>query len=223
MRLASFTSIALVAALAAPALAQPGVTPPSTEAPAYPTPAPQGYPAPTYAPSPYAPVYAQPVVTAPRKSEATATWLSIGATALGLGAIALGGESRNEALAWAGVAGVFVGPSAGHIYAGEGGHAVKMSLLRAGGVVVLAVGALSAHSEPACIDYCGYDDDDSEANAAIWLGGALFVGATLYDFWDAGRAARRYNEKHQASYMFAPTMMSSPHGAAPGLSLAGQF
>ena len=39
-----------------------------------------------------------------------------------------------------------IGPSAGHIYAGEGTHAVKASLLRAGGVVIFAddSGALAA-------------------------------------------------------------------------------
>jgi len=222
---AALAAVALVTVAAPDVAAQPGAMtpaspPPAPSQPAYPSP---GYPGagPSYTPAPYAP-YA-PHRAAPRaiKSESTATWLSIGTTALGFGAMMVAAEERNDALAWAGIAGVLVGPSAGHIYAGENGHAVKMSLLRTGGLVVFAVGALSASSRPSCPQYCSYDDDNGEA--AMWLGGALVVGATLYDFWDAGRAVRRFNDKQQHSYMVAPTMLSSPAGATPGVALAGQF
>jgi hypothetical protein len=211
-------ALALLATTAVPALAQPGSTPyvppPASPEPAQPVPY---APAPGYTPA-YTPGGAHPA-PAPLKSETTATLLSLGTTALGIGALALSVEAENMALAYVGAAGLFIGPAAGHIYAGETKRALGSSLLRAGGAVVFAVGALtSSHC-----DSCGPGDDHDGRSPALWLGGAIFVGATLYDFWDAHKAARRYNEKHQPSYLVAPTMMSSERGSAPGFAVMGRF
>lgn len=233
MRLAAL----LVLALATPALAQPGATepwappPPPPQAPA---------PPPTYAPPPVQPTYAPPppqgyapqgypgyapppqADVKPLKSESTATWLAIGTTALGLGMIAAAAEDGNDGLGFAGLAVGLIGPSAGHIYAGENGHALRMSLLRAAGFATLIYGIIESESAYDCIDYC-YEDTRNDGETAMWVGGAVLVGATLYDFYDAGRAARRFNEKQQRSYMVAPTMMSSGGRTSPGFALSGQF
>jgi hypothetical protein len=200
----------------------------------YPAQQPQPYPAPRpysiyqqgYQPQPY-PAYAQPVggltkPVAPRplKKESTATWLSIGATAAGLGAMYLAAQDHNENLAIAGLAVTLIGPSAGHLYAGENGHAVKMSLLRTGGLVMMIYGGSQDNTAYDCIDYCQKKDGQT----AILVGGAVILGATLYDFYDAGRAARRTNEKAARALTVGPTMMSSSGGrSSPGVALSGSF
>lgn len=146
---------------------------------------------------------------------------ALGTTALGLGAVLVAAEENNAALGWTGILVSLIGPSAGHIYAGESGHAVKASLLRTGGFVTFVAGAISASSVADCIDYC---EGSGDGEGLMLLGGAVVVGATLYDFWDAARAARRTNEKQQRAYLVGPTMMSQTAGGlAPGLALSGSF
>lgn len=217
MRLAA--AAVLVAAATTTASAQPGVTPPSSPTWAPPPPSQQPYaPAPYTAPYAAPAPYARPVEVKPLKDPKTATWLSIGATALGIGMFAAAADRDNEDLGWASIAVTLVGPSAGHIYAGEGGHALKMSLLRAAGFATFVYGALEDSSYECYDSYCENNDD---GETAMWIGGAVVVGATLYDLYDAGRAAKRTNAKHQV--MVAPTMMSAAGGVTPGVALGGSF
>lgn len=201
----------------------------------YPQPAPypqqpaQGY-APQYAPRPYyaqQPYAQQPVGGLSRpavreiKNPGTAQLLAVGATGLGLLAVYAGADDNNGELALAGAALTLVGPSAGHIYAGENAHAVKMTLLRTGALLTFAYGAAKS-TEGDCIDYC-YDNNNSDGDAAMYLGGAVFVIGTLYDLYDSGSAARRFNEK-AAKLTLGPTMMSSAKGgSSPGVALSGSF
>jgi hypothetical protein len=214
---------------------QPTYYPPPADPRAQPTyaPAPQPYypPQPNYQyqPRPYAPLYGAPAASvtqpAPRpiKSESSATWLSIGATAAGIGGLYLAARDENGNLAIASVALTLIGPSVGHIYAGETGHAVKMSLLRAAGLLTLGYGAYQAdtYSNSGCIDYCS--NGQSDGKTTMLVGGAILLGATLYDFYDAGRAARRTNEKAARALTVAPTMMSTYQGASPGVAISGAF
>jgi len=211
----------------------------------YPQQAPQPYPqpygqpnpgaqpyAPQYSPRPYysAQPYSQPPIAALTrpatvreiKKPGTAQLLAVGATGLGLLAVFGGADDNNEELALAGAALTLIGPSAGHIYAGENGHAVKMTLLRTAGLLTFAWGAVES-TQGDCIDYC-YEDDSSEGETAMYLGGAVFVIGTLYDLYDSGRAARRYNEKAARALTLGPTMMSSARGGtSPGVALSGSF
>ncbi|MBA3457885.1 MAG: hypothetical protein H0T42_32685 [Deltaproteobacteria bacterium] len=210
----------------------------------YPHPQPYGQPAPYgqpysprpyYPPQPYTSQYAQPPVgglalTRPAvreiKKPGTAQLLAVGATGLGLLTMFAGADDENEELVLLGLGMTLIGPSAGHIYAGEKGHAVKMTLLRAGGLATFVWGAVK-QSESAydCIDYCYEEDNDSsEGEAAMYIGGAVFVVGTLYDLYDSGRAARRYNEKAARALTVGPTMMSSAKGGqSPGVALSGNF
>ncbi len=223
----------------APAPAPSTTPPPPPPAPyAQPyAPAPATYPAPTYG-------YGQPYGGYPQgyphggyltrpaqdfkpaKNPGTATLLSLGVTALGFGMFLSALEDDDGWPAgWLGLGTMLVGPSAGHIYAGESGHAVKMSLLRTAGLATLVWGAVEADSyEYDCYDYDYYcEEDDNNGEAAMWIGGAVLVGATLYDFVDAGRSAQRANERQRRAWTVTPSIMGGPAGRSPGLALTGQF
>jgi len=193
--------------------------------------APQPYAPQPYAPRPYAAPYGQPPVgglTQPVvreiKRPGTAQALAVGVTGLGLVAILGGADDNNEELALAGLGMMLIGPSAGHIYAGENGHALKMTLLRTGGFLTFLWGAVKQTSSYDCIDYCYEDTSDNEGETAMYLGGAVFVLGTLYDIYDSGRAARRYNTKAARALTLGPTMMSAAQGqTSPGVALSGSF
>jgi hypothetical protein len=187
-----------------------------------------------------APARAAEVPAAPapaQMSEATATELAVGATAAGyalaIGMAAYGGPGDHTAASWASATLIMVGPSAGHLYAGEGGHAAGMIALRSAGVVTFAVGAMSyfvAANDTGCADYYGCtnpsrgstQDDHTGGKAAMLLGAGAFIIGTGYDLFDAHRAARRHNERTRA-VAIAPTTIQAPGGVAPGLALSGQW
>ena len=168
------------------------------------------------------------------KSESTATWLAIGATLGGFALIGAGAQRGNDGVMATGLTMVLVGPSAGHFYAGETGHAVKMSLLRSGGAIVAGMGLVAGFStsDPGAPAPCPVEDttctnkpsahdhgDNRTAERMVWLGGGVLVAATLYDLWDAHRAARRTNEKAKRAFTVAPMMMNG----GGGFSLGGAF
>ncbi len=232
---------AFLAALTSTALAQPGMTPPTYGSPYSPPPPPPGAPAPQGQPiyggtygggyGGYQPQYAQqpqqPMLDLELKSSGTAMLWAVGTTVAGIAAIGAAFDEESEGLLLLGAGLTLIGPSAGHIYAGEGTHAVKASLLRAGGVVVFALGAVAnenAYND--CYDSYYCEDNTSDGEAAMWIGGLIVVGSTLYDLYDAGRAVNRYNDRKRkaASYQFSPTMMSKAGGGmTPGVGVTGSF
>ncbi len=185
---------------------------------------------------------AQPAMTTPRhepgqpsapevKSGSTATLLAIGTTLGGFALSYAGARNGSDDVIAGGALMMLVGPSVGHFYAGETGHGVKMSLLRTGGALVLGMGlvaGMNTASGAAC-DGCkvqphGHDDDDTTAERMVWLGAGTLVVATLYDFWDAHRAAGRANEKAARTWSLAPSMMTGASGTTiPALTLGGSF
>ncbi len=189
----------------------------------------QGYPQQGY-PQPYAPYQQQqqpvggltrPLVIKKIKDPGTARLLSIGVTGLGFVGMLAGADNNNEELAWASLGLTLIGPSAGHIYAGEGGHALKMTLLRTGGLLTFVWGAVKS-VESGCFD-CS-EPENSEGEVAMYLGGAVVLVSTLYDLYDSSRAATRYNEKAAKALTLGPTMMSSAKGGtSPGVALSGSF
>jgi hypothetical protein len=218
----------LVAALTSARLAAaqaPGLTPPADpEQPAYPPPPPQyvypqAYPAPSEA------------TVAPVKSESTATLLAIGATTGGFLAIGMASgdhDGGSPTLGALGVGLLLIGPSAGHIYAGENGHAIRASLLRSAGVLAMLVGAVTLTSVAAsdCEFECSSSQRGDRRRGAwlLGIGAAVYVGTTIYDLVDAGSAARRENTRHARAMMFAPSVVGTRSGgAAPAVSLAGRF
>ncbi|GEM_PF-5155308 len=231
---------AFLAAMTSTALAQPGMTPPTYGSPPYSAP-PPGAPAPQGQPiyggtygggyGGYQPAYAQqpqqPMLDLQLKSSGTALLWAVGTTVAGIAAIGAAFDEESEGLLLLGAGLTLIGPSAGHIYAGEGTHAVKASLLRAGGVVVFSLGAVAnANATSDCYDAYYCEDNNSDGEAAMWIGGLIVVGSTLYDLYDAGRAVNRYNDRKRkaASYQFSPTMMSKAGGGVtPGVGVTGSF
>lgn len=219
-------AVALLLAATSIAAAQPGMTQPYGQPTYAPPPPPAGAPAPQpYYGGGYQPQWAQPQpqLDLQLKSSGTALLWAIGTTVAGIATIGAAFDEESEGLLLLGAGLTLVGPSAGHIYAGEGSHAVKASLLRAGGVVVFTLGAIE-NGNYECYDayYCE-DDDDGET--AMWIGGLVVVASTLYDFYDAGRAVNRYNDRRRkAAYQVAPTMMSKAGGGfTPGVGVSGSF
>jgi len=186
--------VVLLLALSSSAVAQPALTPPA------------------------------PLPELPDKDPGTATMLAIGGTALGFVSLYAAGRTDSPGLGWTGVALLVVGPSAGHIYAGESGHATKTSLVRVGAMLTAFVGLISLVSEDTdCIDACT-GDDKSTAETLLWVGGLTYVATALYDIADAPSAAHRANAKQARAWQIAPTVMPTSTGAPiPALSLAGHF
>lgn len=186
---------------------------------------------------PVQPMYQQPVYEQPLpapalpdvKSEGTATMLALGTTAAGLALIGAGASSNHsEGVATLGLLALMVGPSAGHIYAGEASHAVGMSLVRAGAFITFVVGAVKATSVYAsdCFDCSGggssWQKDHDAGVRMMWVGGIAFVASAVYDFIDAPRAARRRNDKGRG-FMVAPMMVGTPTGPVPAAGFSGRF
>jgi len=163
------------------------------------------------------PALAQPAHEPPQeKSEQTAFGLSLAGTAVPLAITIAAVSTDQDELALAGAAGMLLGPSLGHWYAGRvvtGGLA-----LRAGGTALMFVGALQALGHTLCH---GHEDDCGGDGSALLIGGAAaFVGGTIYDVATAGRQARRWNEKH---FDLAPMVVRGASGKAPGFGIAGTF
>lgn len=177
------------------------------------------------------PSYQQPIPEV--KSESTATLLAIGTTLGSFAVMASGAEHENSGVLLTGMAMMLIGPSAGHLYAGETAHGVKMSLLRTGAAVVLGAGLLMNTSVACDLSAnengnggsCESSRDDRETGRKMmWLGGGTLIAATLYDLWDAHNAAHRANVREARRWNIGPAMMTGASGTnVPGLSLGGQF
>lgn len=226
MRIAAVVALTL-ATLSSVAAAQPGMTPvqddevPGNRGATIPAP-PPGY----YVYGPMAQPMPAPAIEGSMKSEGTATMLSLGTTAAGFALLAAAANQEGDGgggMGTVGVLALMVGPSAGHIYAGETGHAVKMSLLRSGAAVVFLAGVLKAtmvYSSSDCWECSGSSGDDGAT--LMWVGGISFVAATVYDFIDAPRAARRRNTKTR-QWQMNPMMVGTGTSKTPGMGFAGRF
>jgi hypothetical protein len=110
-----------------------------------------------------------------------------------------------------------VGPSAGHLYAGEPGHAAVTTLVRAGGGLAFVIG-MSQLLE-ACRDRSCADD----RYGVYLIGGGLTIWATgaVIDMLDAPRAARRANRR--LAVQVVPALVGDTASRAPGLAIGGRF
>jgi hypothetical protein len=139
--------------------------------------------------------------------------LAVATTVGGLAVIAATVKYNLGATGWIGVAGLLVGPSAGHIYAGEWAHALGMSALRTAGALVLTIGVVNATS--AYSD--GPQPDHRNATSMMLVGGAAYVIGTLYDIYDSRSAVRRANARELG---IVPTVGTQ---GGYGLAVAGRF
>lgn len=161
------------------------------------------------------------------KSEATATEIALLTTVAGYGLMIGGARAEQGGLSGTGAVLALIGPSAGHIYAGEGKHAVGGTLLRTGGLMIMAMGLIpltSAADEGAPNpNGTSHDNDHSGGRTMVAVGAAIFIGSTIYDIVDASRAAERTNKKNAAKYQVMPAPIMTANGVAPGLTFSGQF
>lgn len=168
-------------------------------------------------------------------SESNATLLAIGTTLGGLALAAAGVEHQQGAVVLGGMAMMLIGPSAGHFYAGENGHGVKMTLLRTGAALVLGAGLIETTLTGDCAvaadvngngGSCGPTREDRDnGRRMVWIGGGVLLAATVYDLWDAHNAAHRANVREaRRNWSVAPSIMAGASGTnMPGLTFGGQF
>ena len=158
------------------------------------------------------------------RSPSTAALLSVSATlapvVIGMALWSSGREGPGIITIGAGLA---LGPSAGHVYAGEPLHAAGMIVLRSTAAVLGPVLLLVSSIRSSDCQGSQCDTDKPGIALAVGLLIALPVLA-VYDLIDAPRAAARANARHGASNVgLVPTV--SVGGPAPnhGLALAGRF
>lgn len=129
-----------------------------------------------------------------------------------------------------GAAGVIVGPSFGHWYAGRGNGVGILVRTTAATVFTLGVLRLFGTEGRDCLGatpaQCAEWEERWERedrNTAIMVFGGLGVLAvsSAYDISTAGRSARQWNEAH--GVMIAPVILPAAGGGAPGLMLGGRF
>lgn len=157
----------------------------------------------------------------------TLSLTSLVGTGLGIGLAFLGNESPSRPwlinTGWAlATASYVVGPSAGHLYAGEASHAAGFSALRLGlggaGLALMADG-LVEHMD--CEEYGS--DGSGCGGLEIAAGITLFATSTalvFYDIVDAPRAARRAPGRAPAVALLPAVLADGRGGRTPGLALA---
>lgn len=153
-------------------------------------------------------------VTPPLKREWNAKVLVLSGLTTGFGLSILGVVREQRAIEVLGGGLLAIGPSLGHVYAGEYGHAFGTSLLRSAALVV----ALQSAD-----DLAYADRSDNWTYVALVSSAVVWAVATTYDLHDGVGAVRRYNHRQSGAVMVAPTMMPSLGGLTPGLALVGQL
>jgi hypothetical protein len=111
-----------------------------------------------------------------------------------------------------------VGPSAGHIYAGEGVHAAVTTGLRVAGVGVVVVGE-ACFLGGALLAAGGKGEGCPSADTAIGVGMAVVLGVALYDVIDAHGAVDRRLARRRADAGLTLVPAIGDHQV--GLTLAG--
>jgi hypothetical protein len=144
-------------------------------------------------------------------NEDVAMSLAISTTVGGLGIVYAAARSSVPQLAAIGVIGMLVGPSAGHFYAGEWGHALAMTGVRSAAAIATTIGVIESTTSVAD----GPQPNHSRALDLVVVGGAAYLIATVYDIVDSRTAARRAN-----ALTIAPMV---GQGTGTGLVVAGRF
>lgn len=124
-----------------------------------------------------------------------------------------------KAMSFAGIAGMAIGPSAGHIYTGSYGHTALFSGIRATSVGIITLGVLAGQGS--------IDAPSTVASATIILLGVSALGSfTFADLIDAPFSARRQERKKKSrlSFNLSPAPLRGTDGAATfGLLASGSF
>jgi hypothetical protein len=170
----------------------------------------------------------QETPAADERSEHVATAWAAGATAFGLAFLATGAKDGSVSLVMGGMLFAGIGPSAGHLYTGEEGHAPRISLARVAGLILIALGDATRgqFTDQNCVD-CGPGPKlTGRGNAMIAIGAVAYATLTIYDLYDAHRSARRVNQRAREKKtvrLVAPTVVPTASGAVPAIGFTGTF
>ena len=180
-----------------------------------------------------------PRSAAQAKSPTKAFEYSLAGTLIPLGLFALGAAAEGNngvdndlstSLMLTGIAGIMIGPSAGHFYA-EGGLVKTPGLaMRAGGASAFVLGGIIYVGEAiggssSCIlandPACESPPPGNLGPALIFGGLALVTVGTIYDIATAGDSARRANRSH-SRLRIAPVLAKRDNGFH-GIAVSGTF
>lgn len=129
-----------------------------------------------------------------------------------------------EPLAWMVITyGFVIGPSTGVWYAGQGGGK-GIGLRTLIGIAAL-IGGIKAFDDAECFGSpeCQreIDSDRRDGQVIFGIASAAWIASVLYDARAAGRATGRWNERRGLGLV--PTILPTPTGRAPGLTLTMTF
>ena len=162
------------------------------------------------------PAHAQPAPQPDEsKSEASALALSIAGTLGSAGLLGAGVASAGNghvAMLGVGALASVVGPSIGHIYAGE--YLTAGLVTRVVGMAAFALGA-------SVIVNCDDEGCDTVPGTLMLVGAGVYLAGAIYDIATAPRAARRWNAKHHVWVM--PTVVGPTTHATIGLGFSATF
>jgi hypothetical protein len=134
-----------------------------------------------------------------------------------------GGNARDTGIGLVAF-GIWVAPSAGHMYSGEWGHAIGWSLVRSAsstlGVLVMAASTIRSS------DCQGSQCDTSTSGFAVGAGLVILAGGSIiYDIIDAPSAAERTNRRRAATDLALAPMLSvgAGGGSTRGLAVVARF
>lgn len=151
-----------------------------------------------------------------RKDPNMALALSLGGTLGSLALISLGDATENETLGTAGALGIWLAPSFGHWYAGQGWTTgLKWRLA---GTAAATAGIMWFAVE--CIPGC---DDGAHPGLLLAIGGGVaFVGGVVNDIATAPRAAREHNARIEG-WLRDVTVRPTFGSGRAGLAVGGRF
>lgn len=155
------------------------------------------------------------------KNPATATWLSIGASAVGAGGILLGSQMHDgdtPIMIIGGLISVF-GPSVGDWWANDSARITGPLGVRIIGATIAGIGLGRAVDQGCDDNVCDAPLQNRHSDTLIGLGVATIAVGTIWDIAVAGRHA----ERHNARFGLTPTTITTARGTTPGIGLSGRF
>jgi hypothetical protein len=181
---------------------------------------------------------AQPALTAPTaptpafdyrearspeyKDPNRAMWLSLGASAVGIGGMYLGYKMQDNGdtpIMMVGALVAVFGPSSGQWWV-EGTPTFTPGFgIRLAGAAIAGLGLARAVDQSCNDNVCDAPLENQQSNALLGIGAATVLGGMIYDIATAGNTARRHNAQLQLS----PQVVTTAHGNAPGLGISGRF
>ncbi len=151
-----------------------------------------------------------------RKDPNMALALSLGGTLGSIALVSLGDATENETLGTAGALGVWLAPSFGHWYAGQGWTTGLKWRLAGAGAATAGVMWFVVDCLPGC-------NDSAHPGLLLAIGGGVaFVGGVVNDIATAPRAAREHNARLEGRVRDVTVRPTFGSGRA-GLAVGGRF